>query len=386
MAAPAASPNTTPILDSGICPKARKKKLGAILFGLSLGVPFALALIRVANQASGSPAGDFIGVSYLLSFVAAIIVHELGHLLAGWMVGFHFSSFTIGPFSLFLEYGKLRFRIRRTLPAGGYAGMHIDRVRRLRHRLMIFSAAGPAANLVSAGITAACLAFVSSITPWSLAAELFWMLSAILGVANLFPFRLGALYPDGARMWMLLFSREKARRWLSLAGTGTQSQAGIRPRNYRRTWLDAAGRFHDESVDEFAANWTGYLAANDRKEASVAADRLERCLALAGLLGPTLRDTIALEACVFTAWFRGDADTARKWQTQVKRPKALPKLMRIRAEIAQSCARKEFANALAGWDDGYSFIEKLPQTPIKNRLRVGFLEWKAEIEERASKA
>jgi hypothetical protein len=36
------------------------------------------------------------------------------------------------------------------------------------------------------------------------AAEIFWIISAILGIANLLPFRIGILYPDGAMIRMLL--------------------------------------------------------------------------------------------------------------------------------------------------------------------------------------
>jgi hypothetical protein len=90
---------------------------------------------------------------YLLSFVLTVIVHEVGHLLGGWIVGFRFSFISIGPFSLKLEYGKIKLRVVRAMPAAGYAGMHVDRVRRLRRRLLFFTIAGPLTNLLSAAGT-----------------------------------------------------------------------------------------------------------------------------------------------------------------------------------------------------------------------------------------
>ncbi|HET6179724.1 MAG TPA: hypothetical protein VFE61_22570 [Candidatus Sulfotelmatobacter sp.] len=67
------------------------------------------------------------------------------------MVGFRFSSIAIGPIGLRLEYGRLKIHFQSRLPAGGYAGMHVNRIRRLRRRLLIFTAGGPAANLLIGG-------------------------------------------------------------------------------------------------------------------------------------------------------------------------------------------------------------------------------------------
>lgn len=372
----------TPILDSAVLPP-KRRNLGSILFGVLFGFLFAALLIAESNRmrSAGHPQANYTIATYFLATTVAIVLHELGHLLAGWMVGFHFSSFTIGPFSILLEYGKLRIRVRRSLPAGGYAGMHIDRVRRLRRRLLIFIAAGPATNLLTMGLTLLLLSYDPT---WEASSfvRLFWMNSAILGIGNLLPFRLGVLYPDGARIWMLLFSRAKARRWLSVAAIGSQSRAGVRSRDFRRTWLSAAGSVQDGSVDEFAANWIAYMAANDRKDVPAAAAHLERCLRLVKLLGPLLQDLVALEATVFVAWFREDPALAEKWFANVKKIKTLPQLMRIRAQIALSCGKKEYGLARVQWQDGFAVIEKLPPTPIKVKLAEGFLEWKAEIRER----
>jgi len=385
MAAIAESVAETPILDSAVRPKGKRKNLVNIVFGILLGIPFGIALIVASSRARAArnPAADYLILIYILAFVLAIVLHELGHLLAGWTVGFHFSSITVGPFSARLEYGRLRIQVRRTLPAGGYAGMHVDRIRRLRRRLLIFTFAGPLANLVSAALTAALASSLSAQPGWlSTFCEIFWMISVILGLSNLLPIRLGVLYPDGARIRMLLSSRDKSRRWMSLTAIGAQSQAGVRAKQWRRTWLEAAGKIHDGTVDDFAGNWIAYFAANDRKDAPVAAAHLERCLALSNLLGPSLQDFVALEAAVFTAWFRQNAATAQRWFDQVKHFKSLPQLMQIRAEIALRCARRQFEPALARLQDALAFVEKLPNTPIKARLRDGLIEWRDEICER----
>lgn len=379
------STGTTPILDSAVRVKVKKNNLGSTLFSLLMGIPFAIVLIAASNSARDerNPAANLVFIFYFLSLVLAVIVHELGHLLAGWVVGFRFSSITIGPVSLRKEYGSLKIRLRRALPTGGYAGMHVDHVRRLRRRLLVFTVAGPAANLLSAAAIAVFLAYVNPTAGWlSLSLDIFLRISVIIGLANFMPFRLGILYPDGARIATLFLSRAKSRRWMSLTAIGNQSRLGVRPKLWKRTWLNAAGAVRDESVDDFAGNWVAYTAANDREDVPVAALHLERCLELVCLLGPSLQDLVALEAPVFTGWFQLNAAIAEKWLKRVKKIQALPQLLQIRADIAIHCARKEFVPALARWQDAFAFIEKLPPTTLKKSMAEGFEEWRREILER----
>jgi Zn-dependent protease len=386
MTSKAQHPSATPILDSGVQPKGRRKTLGGMLMGFVLAIPFAVVLISVTSQTRGfgAAAANFVGIESLACLALAVILHEMGHLLAGWMVGFRFSSITIGPMAVRLEYGRLRAGFRQVLPASGYAGMHIDRIRRLRRRLLRFIAAGPLVNLLTAALAASWLVYApprSIVLAVSL--ELFWTTSALLAIINLLPLRIGMLYTDGARMLMLRWSLPKARRWISLTAIGNQSRNGVRAKLWKHTWVNAAARVGDKSVDDFAGNWLAYAAAaNNRKDIPVAAVHLERCLGLASWLGPSLRDLMALEAAVFSAWFREDAATAQKWFRQINRLKALPKIMQFRADIALACARRDFPAALSRWQEAYAFIEKLPQTPLQERLAEGFLEWHGQIEQR----
>jgi Zn-dependent protease len=355
------------------------------MYAVLLGMSFAIILVAAAERARNAhnPGGDWLGAIYIVAFVLAVVAHELGHLVAGKLVEFRFNSIAIGPLSLRFEYGRLTFQVRRALPAGGYAGMHVNHLRRLRRRLLIFAVGGPVANFVSAFLSIVCLNYFSLTKSWlSVFIDLFSMTSLVLGVVSLLPLRLGALYSDGSRISMLFTSREKSRRWMSICAIGAQSTAGIRSRDYRRTWLDAAGAAPDGSVDDFAGSWISYRAANDRKDAPVAAQHLERCLGLVNLLGPSLQDTVALEAAVFASWFRADAELARKWHVQVKKPAALPHLMNIRFEVALACADKEYGRALSRWQDGFAFIDKLPSTPIKKTLSQSFTEWRGEIQDR----
>src|SRR3954469_9009998 len=207
MVAISQSAEATPILDSARLPSGKRKSFGSMALSFVFAILFAAVVIAASNnarQTRNAPV-DYVFATFILAIFLAVVAHELGHLSAGWVVNFRFDSFAVGPISLHLEYGKLRIRLRRSLPAGGYAGMRIDRIRKVRRRLLIFVVGGPIANLLLALLGSVFLTYTPPKSNWLAASfDMFWMVSAIFGVINLVPFRTGLLYSDGARILMLL--------------------------------------------------------------------------------------------------------------------------------------------------------------------------------------
>jgi hypothetical protein len=67
----------------------------------------------------------YVLLSFFICLLCALLVHELGHLLTGWIVGFHFGSIDVGPVSLISEYGRLKVRARREMLVGGSVSVQI---------------------------------------------------------------------------------------------------------------------------------------------------------------------------------------------------------------------------------------------------------------------
>ena len=379
------TPTNTPILDSGAMPpRVRRKSIKGTIIGVITGLFIGLLLTKADRN---SPDSLDPGYGLIFLFLAAILatsIHEVGHLLAGWAVGFRFSFIQVGPVSLGRRHGRLQVRVRREMSALGYAGMHVDRVCRLRRRLLIYIASGPAANLLSLPATVILVNYVfpSLGESWfaTPAAE-FAFISLLFAMISLVPFSPN-LSSDGARIRMLLTSKAQAWRWISIASVGRMASDGVRARQWKQTWLASAIGLRDMTLDEFHGNWLAYSSASDRKDAVVAASRLERCLELANKLLPSLRDSLAQEAGVFCSWFRGDLSLSKKWLAQVKRPKSLPPLLRFRITTALSCAKHDFGGALASWQQGIAFIEGLPPGPRQKALWESWQEWRNEIEKR----
>lgn len=376
----------TPILDSGTLPAPIRSKVE--IGGIIVGIVGWFIILKVINRQTAGSLNVYYGFLFLIPvLVVATAIHEFGHLLAGWAVGLRFSSVRVGPFSVAMEHGQIKIQMRRDLAVLGYAGMYVEDVRRLRRRLLIVTAAGPAANILTVAATAILLndVFPSVGQTWVAvpAAELA-VLSLLLAMGTLLPVSSGLL-SDGSRIEMLLRSRSRARRWLSIAAIGGQMQRGINARDWKQTWLGAATSLRDMSLDEFAGNWLAYVSANELKCAPRAARHLERCLELAPTLSTSVRELLAQEAAVFCAWFREDEGLSDKWLRQVQKPQRIPPLLKVRIETALCCARRDFDGALSLWGKGASFIEELPPGPTQERSKNSWAEWGSEIQERKSR-
>jgi len=84
------------------------------------------------------------------AFFAAIVIHELGHFVAGRIVGFRLQSLQFGPILIAFEFGNLRVRIQPRMASAGFTAMHISSFSRLHYKLMCFISAGPASDLLCA--------------------------------------------------------------------------------------------------------------------------------------------------------------------------------------------------------------------------------------------
>jgi len=374
----------TPILESAaLPPRIQQIKLSGVATGFLIGmIPGVAAVTMVLIGKQGDDPLPTRLLSFVSVLVLATIVHEMGHLIAGWTVGFRFSSIQIGPLSLRIVHGKLKIRFRREMTAFGYAGMHVNRLRRLRRRMVIFFAAGTAANWLSVvAIVFLMHTFPLLVNTWvSIPAVQFAFASFVLGALSLVPFAITVTSSsDGSRIAMLLGSRERTRRWLSILALQHVHDQGIRAKLWKKSWLRAATSLKDPSRDTFRANLLAYMSANGREDAPVAAHHLEKCLELAAMLPISMRDGLAQEAAVFAAWFRNDASLADKWFRQLTKPKSLPRLAEIRVRTAMYCARRDFDLALGGWHEGLALIERTTAGTPQKLLRESWFDWQAKI-------
>jgi hypothetical protein len=376
--APTKSP--TPILDLEVPVGKRRAQFGSQVLGFVGGLAGS-TLFFATFRKSDLPFPLLVLVLVIAVF-AAVLVHELGHMLVGWGVGFHFSSIQITYFRLGFVNGKLRFGFRRDLPLLGYAGIQIDRVRRLRKRLFLFTAGGPAASIGSVVILAFLMNAFDLDHSWiATPAGVYAYVSLVLGMVSLVPMSARGFLSDGARLANLISFREKSRRWFCLAALANAHRIGRPAKTWNNSWTNAATAIRDGTVDEIAGCWIRYVSSSARKQLDVAAGYLERSLELASSRGGEVRDTLCMEAAIFQAWHRRDLDKATRWLDRVNQSR-LPRLSLVRGTIAMECARGNFEAANVSWEEGRSLIEKLLPTKLHDTFIDSWLEWREEIQDR----
>ena len=321
----------------------------------------------------------------LSTLLIAITLHELGHLLAGKSVGLAIVGMQIGPIALTRSSGRLKVSFQRLASMDGYALVRLDSINRMTHRLRIMVAGGPLANLLSALF--AYLVLRSELTGGFIFAWTQWFLyiSASLFLFNLVPFRTrSGMFTDGARLKMLFFPSAKTYRWLAVLALGIQMNSGKRLKLLNRRWLALANKLNDNSRDEFAGAFYGYLAANDSEDVPAAAANLERCLRLSSE-GRNLRlqNLLFLEASVFHAWFRNSAENCLKWRIRVRNWKAFPWFLVLRADTALLWSQGEVSKAISNCEEAIAKCDTLPPVVNRERFREGWKEWIEKMQERS---
>ncbi len=372
--------STTPILDLiAPLPKPQKSKLGRKDYRVPI---FAVAAILVSgNYELLFPLlGLLLGLWLIVLF--GIAVHELGHVAAGYSSGFIFQSAAVGPIEISRESARWKINVRHSLLTG-LTSMSLDRFYKVRKRLMIYNAAGPAAGLLLGTAAIECLRLsiegdrpVLSLIFMALAAS-----SIFLSVGSLVPMRHSGIASDGMNLKVLLLSKEGTARILATYALHLQLRKGVDRVSLNGRWSGLACSRGNVAADPrystYSEDWAAYQAATSPE---AAAQFLERCLANSGFLGRENRDSLIAEASRFTASRRNDAEKAEIWFQRVADPERLHPLVRLRVRVALSCARGRFDDALEQAKAGIETIRTVPAFGSATESEAAWLEWCRQIE------
>jgi hypothetical protein len=321
-----------------------------------------------------------------LGGLLALLVHEAGHVLGGLLGGMRFRFAAVGPLQLRGEEGRrVRLGLNRhlALASGVVACVPAD-ARRLRARMALFTAGGPLASGVLAGLA---LLGVHQVAPRALslaalpppsalpaatllvpavltaALGLGGLLSAGLLAASLLPLRAPGFLSDGARLWVLARGGAAAERWCGLAAVVGASLAGVRPRDWPEALLARATSLPDGSTDDAGATLLAYAHALDAGALDAAEEHLARVLALRARLPPALAAAVALEGAFFEAYFHADAPAARACLAQAEAgggggAAAVEPHVRLRAEAAVLLAEGRPVLALTRVVEGLDWLSR----------------------------
>jgi hypothetical protein len=311
-------------------------------------------------------------LALILGFVGSTAIHEAGHLLAGLLAGFRFSSLRIGPIQIERPFRVSIYRGRRT-GAAGWTRMFPNGSDRLAQRALMMIAGGPAASLLTG--------FLVLLLPFPKGFFLFWLSasSLLLGGINLIPFRSRALLSDGWRILILLQNRERAERWLSLIKLGSELREGVPPERLPDEFLRKAVVVKDNTPDTVTAYAFAYASAFARHDDARAAECLETCLQFSGYASPLMQKALMSDAGVFQARRRRRVDLAEQWLAAMPEEVEIP-WSRTRVEAAILEAEGDVQGALTKLEEAERLILATPNQALRESAHRSLLRWKSELQ------
>ncbi|MDW8328200.1 MAG: hypothetical protein RMK99_16685 [Anaerolineales bacterium] len=312
----------------------------------------------------------------VLLLVTTVVAHELGHLLGGWLVGFRFLLFIVGPLKLMREGNRIRVRLNKDVSLyGGITSAMPTNDQDLMRRTAIVILGGPLTSLVLGTLSLALAAWtnanIAAASPWSavtLFAFFFGVTNLAIFVATMIPGKTGSFDTDGAQLLDVLRGGHRAeRRWLTIS-LAAASMEGVRPRDWNPAQVERLLALREGTVEDVMANYLGYFYALDRGEVERAGELLDLCRQQAQGFPEAARPMIFAEAAYFAARYRQDTHAARMLLEQAQGG-FIEKHSRLRAEAAvllaegkpvesAEKARAALVEAGKSWDKGGAAAEK----------------------------
>jgi hypothetical protein len=240
-----------------------------------------------------------------------ILLHEVGHLVAGNIAGMPPGGIRVGCFQALRSGERWVFRADWK---GLLSGIAVPLPPQKGFRASDFAwmvAGGPIVSIVSIAVCWwAWLAYGNGAADWI--GSSFW--AAGIGLFSLVPFSSGIHKSDAARFWMLLRNPGQAEAWMALIAVNAENLTGVRPRDWTASLAETMMSSPQQNSAAVVPELFCYCRLLDQGDEETALAHLENCLASSVKPGSKIRQTLYLEAASATAFYRHNAAHARIWR------------------------------------------------------------------------
>jgi hypothetical protein len=265
------------------------------------------------------------------SVLAAMLVHEAGHLLIALGLGFVILGGSLGPLQIQTQTGEWKASWSwKTLFSASISAMPRS-MRHWRGAMMAVILAGPGATLIGGFLMATARPSVFQVY--------FVQVSMLFFFLGLIPNGQRARRQNDARLLIDLFCRNEGAEELELrVRLKQQALEGERPQDYPRELLDrlAAFRGRPEGEALFAQALAQWATDSDEIEKADEWD-LKAVAAAEACAGPSKNSVLAWSAG-FDVIFREDRESARTKFAQVDFDALFPSCVGYRARAARQIA------------------------------------------------
>jgi hypothetical protein len=301
----------------------------------------------------------------VLAEQAAVILHEAGHLLAGWGSDMVLRGFQVGPVTGQVRGGRWRFAFSPYgFLGGGSVAMVPTHLRNIRGRKLLMILGGPVASLLT-GCIGIALALSAAGSSWESA----WVFLALFGTIGLFgflfnltPLRPEGAYSDGAQIYQIMSTGPWADRHLATAMVTSSLATSLRPREFDAAILERAANTTRRGLD--GLHYRIYLAMHHldsgRIDQGIAAWReaIDQDPEVAEKLSA---DTLA-EFAFYEAAIANDLERAHHWWRRVElKGNSRKEVDYWKGRTAVLLAEGHLAEAAAAFHKANEFAQKLPE-------------------------
>ena len=345
----------------------------AWLFNLTLYGLLALVVVninRIAIRARLSGESSLFGSFFRLLVVGAALllltsaIHELGHLLGGWLAKLRFYLLVVGPFKISRETGKLHLSLSRGGAFNGLAASIPEQIYNLRRRMLLFALGGPVASLLLALLAGALFyGLPPNVSAWvGECAAITAVYSLIFFLTSMKP----GTYPngmpaDGGRILMLLQNGAEAKRWCALVALNSVDVQGQRPRDWDETMVQQVMTGLDASSEGMMARLLVYQWAVDNGRFAQAHLLLDDAFALRASRFPGAIGRFTLEKAYLLACQQNNPVEGREWLERLRR-RSTNHPLSCRAEAAVLLREGQLSAARARAATGLDTLRHYPQT------------------------
>lgn len=361
--------------------------VGSVLGGVVGALIGALIVPWFMGRPTGGPGSSVnIGLPLILlaslplAWLVAVGIHELGHLIGGWLIGGRFLLWVVGPIKVLRTPKGIQWGWNRSVNVAGGMGACLphDCSRLTARQLIVMVLGGPIASLVLWGLLQGLL-FVVEPVPGRIATAVAGVLTVtaylalLLSILTLAPFTAGGFKSDGRRAWDLSRSGPKTDQELAMMVLTMQMLSGTRPRDLDPALLDRSLKLNDGSLYDLYARLNAYHHAADRQDWEIARGHLETMAAAEDKLVPLLGSTVRCEYAWLVAILGSDPRLARTWLDSAG-PMDFDPATRLRAESAVLLAEGSREAAHAKALEGLRALESRTMSPVKSPFAVEALE------------
>ncbi len=327
------------------------------IFGMVLG--FVLLEVGIRPTSSLPLYATLLLLLIVLWF--ATLAHELGHALAARLVNWRLLTIAAGPLALRQTPAGPRLErnpLNRIWGGFVYAIPRDDR--QLRRRRFAVVAGGPVASLLLAllGVLFLMASDGNGVLP-TIAFQAALM-SFVITVLTLVPYRSGGLTSDGGQLLQLLRGGPRVEQRLASQLLLTALVGGVRPRDLDDRLMTRALAATDPA-DAVGVRYIAYWRDLDRGDVAGAAAHLDAVLAQRAVATPAAQASFAAEAAYLIARYdaaMNAAATAEAWLQLARPPFGTMDSNYRRAEAAVHLAHGRAAPARAAADDALRLLER----------------------------